>query len=280
MTRTMAMICAAGLLAVACAPSFKTTKAELDMKTYEAAPEAAAVMIERSGRVVLDYREDIDDGSTFKTAGKIRTSGGGGKSGAAVPGMPSAPSPVNTMKRDTDELLRAHNVSSYTLQVNGRIKILTEAGLARAKIEDVFPKEADLESFTAATFLPDGRVIQVQQSQVRTGDGSIRFEMPQARVGAVVEYNYKYHSRDLSTLTGWTFQGDLPVALSAFRFKMLAGTSLPYRFIQTADDQSADPKEKKVLGMDRSEWMELSWELRDLPAAEGGRQRAGIVIGD
>jgi hypothetical protein len=283
MLRCVLMSLLAGSLACACAPAYQTTQAELAMTRYAPAPDASAVVLERSARVVLDYRSEADDAGTFKAFGKMGSSGaGGGKVGGSseIPNSGQAPTPADSMKRRTADLLHTHNVASYTFDLTCRTKILDRAGLARAQVEDVFPVDASLESFAAATLLPDGRVIPVESVTVQTTGGAIRFDMPQAQPGAVIEYRYKYHSRNLASLAGWTFQSDLPVARSAYHLKMLAGTSLPYRFIKTADEQPTDPQENTVLGMDQSQWVELSWELTDLPASAAGQPRAAVLFGD
>ena len=277
--RISTLVCMTSLLTIGCGAGFKTSQADLAMKSYDKAPDAAAVILERSGRVVLAYETSVDDAGTFKAFGKI-SQGGSGKAGGAspTPGTGDAGGATQTMKRDTGDLLRSNLVRSYTLEIDVRIKLLGEAGLAQAAIDDVLPPGATLEDFAAATILPDGRQIPIERSAIDTSSGRMRFSLPQAQVGAVLEYRYKFHCRDLSTLNGWTFQEELPVAKSVFRFKMLAGTNLPYRFVTTDAGQETAPKEKKVLGMNREQWVELNWQLDDLPAAEA--PRAAILFGE
>jgi hypothetical protein len=280
MMRISTLVCVTSLLTVGCGAGFKTSQADLAMKSYDKAPDAPAVILERSGRVVLAYVSDMDDAGTFKAFGRISQGGSGNKVGAAssTPGTGDTNAPNQSMKRDTGDLLRSNRVGSYTLEVGVRIKLLSEAGLSRAAIDDVLPPGATLEDFAAATILPDGRQITIERSAIDTSSGRMRFSLPQAQVGAVLEYHYKFHCRDLSTLNGWTFQEELPVAKSVFRFKMLAGTNLPYRFVTTAEGQKTTPKEKKVLGMNREQWVDLTWRLDHLPAADA--PRAAILFGE
>ncbi len=270
-----AILLSTALLLSACGPSLTTTRAELDMTRYAPAPDAAAVVLERSGRVVLDYHMETDDAATFKAFGKIHSQGGL----AAKPESGAAPGATNSMKRDTGQLLADHHVSSYTLEVRRRTKILTAAGLDAARVEEQLPPGANLESVTAATLLPDGRVLPLERAAIQTAGGAMRFTFPQAGAGAVLELHYKIHSRDLSGLQGWIFQGPLPVARSEFRIKMLAGTNLPYRFLRTGDDQAVEPKAQTALGMDRDQWMELTWTLEQLPAAAPDAPRAAVEFG-
>ena len=203
-----------------------------------------------------------------KTAGAVST-----------PGTADSQDPANSQKRDTQSDLAFRSVSSYTLEVEGRIKILNESGLERRKISEVMPAEASLEEFAAASFGQAGEVAQVDRKAVEVSDGSIRFEIPGAAIGSVLEYHYKFQCRDLSTFRGWTFQTDLPVQKSTFRIKMMQATSLPYRFVKTAENQVIDPSQENVLGIDRTPWVVLTWTQSDLLGVDHG-PRAALLIGD
>lgn len=263
-------------LVSACGPSFKTTKGDLAMKTYQKAPDAPAVVLERSGLAILDYSQELDDTTMFKAWGK--PTGGGGM--AARPGTADGGSPVDSVKKDSADLIRNAGVSSYTLEVVNRVKIFDEAGLDAAKVEIDLPANAKVESLAAATFLPDGSKIELDTSKVDTSGGTISFEMPGAKVGAVLEYQYKYFSDNLGSLDGWTFQQDKPVANSVFKIKMRPGTSFPYRFVKTSDAQDPNPEEERVLGMDEKESVILKWDLKDLPPTPQGQNPAALLIGD
>jgi hypothetical protein len=264
-------------LAAGCGPTYKTTKADLDMKSYAKAPDASAVVLERTGLVILGYSEQVNDTTMFKGFGK--PSGGGGAAGVR-PGTADDPNNPADNVQDTRDMISGGGVSSYTAEVQQRLKIFNQEGLAAARVEEDFPAGVELESVAGTTFLPDGTKVELDTSSVKTEGGKLTFEMPGAKVGAVLEYSYKVFSKNLSTLEGWAFQGGRPTAISSFSIKMRPGTSFPYRFVKTADDQDSKPKEERVLGMDKKETIVLSWQLTDLPAVTGDRKPAALLIGD
>jgi hypothetical protein len=262
-------------LVSACGPSYRTTRADLDMTSYAKAPEAAAVVLERSGKAVLGYSQETNDSTMFKAFGKPK--GGSGTMGMSAS---AGPTPSESQKKDSRDLIMESGVSSYTLEVVKRVKILTEEGLKHAQVSEIIPAGADLESLAGATFLPNGEKVELDASGVKPQNGTMSFQMPGAVVGAVIEYHYKFFSKDLSSFSGWTFQEHLPTVESSFSLKMKPGTSFPYQFIKTDEAQEANPQEEKALGMDQQENIILHWNLSDLAGIPEGQKRAALVIGD
>ncbi len=118
----------------------------------------------------------------------------------SVPGEPNAPAVV-LFKRG--EFLMAGygrfngSLASH-LQVQARVKILTEAGKSNGELAIGHSNSFRLQNFSGRTVLPDGRILPVPADakfQRRTSKSSKTFvttvAFPAVEVGAILDYRYE-----------------------------------------------------------------------------------------
>ena len=119
---------------------------------------------------------------------------------------------------------------AFRLNRHKRIKILTKSGLDRANVSLRFyaGKYGNFEKIrnvkAMCHYLENGAVKTVELAKndvfvTETGHEfkELKFAIPGAREGCVIEYSYELTSLDISNLRDWYFQGELPVLLSAYR---------------------------------------------------------------
>jgi len=150
----------------------------------------------------------------------------------AVPGEPNAAAVVLFKKGEF--LMMGHGLATGSLashlQVQARVKILTEAGKSNGEIAIAHSDFTRLASFEGRTVLPDGRVVPVppdakfvrktSQSQ-RTLLTAVAF--PAVEVGAILDYRYELVFKSPFLLDPWYFAEEVPVRYSEIVFKVASG---------------------------------------------------------
>ncbi len=145
-----------------------------------------------------------------------------------VPGEPNAPAVVLFKK---GEFLMAGygrfigSLASH-LKVQGRVKILTEAGKSNGEIAVDHSRDVRLRSFSGRTILPDGRIIPVPADakfERRASKSSKTFvtavAFPAVQVGAILDYEYEIVFSSPFLFEPWVFSEDLPVRHSEIVYK-------------------------------------------------------------
>lgn len=109
-----------------------------------------------------------------------------------------------------------------------RIKILTEAGQSHGDFVLSYEhgdKKENLFGLKASTYLPlpDGGVEEIKlksrdifEEKVNDRITLVKFSMPQAQPGAVLEVTYEVRREALRPLKPWAFQQEIPVVLSEY----------------------------------------------------------------
>jgi hypothetical protein len=146
----------------------------------------------------------------------------------SVPGEPNAPA-VMLFKRG--EFLMAGygrfngSLASH-LQVQARVKILTEAGKSNGEIAIGHSSSFRLQNFSGRTVLPDGRVLPVPADatfQRRTSKSSKTFvttvAFPAVQVGAILDYQYEVTFSSPLVLEPWYLSEELPVRHAEIVYK-------------------------------------------------------------
>lgn len=116
---------------------------------------------------------------------------------------------------------------TFTFSCHKRIKIFTKEGLDAANISLRYyaGKTGRYEQISrikaACYYLEQGTVRQVElasrdifTTKLSHDYREVKFAIPGAREGCVVEYTYEYSTQDLSNLKSWYFQEDIPVLYS------------------------------------------------------------------
>ena len=146
----------------------------------------------------------------------------------SLPGEPNAPAVVLFKK---GEFLMAGygrfigSLASH-LRVQGRVKILTEAGKSNGEIVIDHSRDVRLRSFSGRTVLPDGRIVAVPADarfERRTSQASKTFvttvAFPAVQVGAILDFEYEIVFSSPFVLKPWVFSEEMPVRHSEVIFK-------------------------------------------------------------
>ncbi|MCC6459083.1 MAG: DUF3857 domain-containing protein [Saprospiraceae bacterium] len=122
---------------------------------------------------------------------------------------------------------------AYELKRHKRIKILTKSGLEQANVQVYYyaGKSGDYEKIREVKamchYLANGvaQTIELSSKDIHTtevgfGVKELKFAIPGAREGCVIEYQYSFVSRDIANLEGWYFQENIPSLYSEYRMIM------------------------------------------------------------
>jgi Domain of Unknown Function with PDB structure (DUF3857)/Transglutaminase-like superfamily len=145
----------------------------------------------------------------------------------AVPGAPNAPAVVLFKRGEFWMMDPARHDISSRLQVQVRLKILTEAGIRRGDVEILHSRDVRLQGFQGRTVLSDGRVIPVPREATfkLTASRSSRIfvtsvAFSEVKVGAILEYQYDERWDHPFFLEPWYFQERIPVRHSEIVYQV------------------------------------------------------------
>lgn len=118
----------------------------------------------------------------------------------------------------------------FVLKRHKRIKLFTKSGLDEANVSLRFfaGKSGDFEKIRgikAACYCMENGAIKTTElsskeiftTDVGHGEKEIKFAIPGAREGCIIEYVYELNSRNIGTLQDWFFQEEIPVQHSEYR---------------------------------------------------------------
>jgi transglutaminase-like putative cysteine protease len=148
----------------------------------------------------------------------------------SVPGEPNAPAVV--LFRKGEFLMAGYgrfiigSLASH-LRVQGRVKILTEAGKSNGELVVSHGGSLRLQNFSGRTVLPDGRILPVPADakfQRRTSKSSKTFvtsiAFPAVQAGAILDYQYEVTFASPYVLEPWQFsEEEMPVRHSEVVYK-------------------------------------------------------------
>lgn len=123
---------------------------------------------------------------------------------------------------------------AFRLVHHKRVKIFTKNGLDQANVSLTFyaGKSGDFEKIksvkAACYYLENGEMKTVElapkkevfTTELDRGYRQLKFAIPGAREGCIIEYEYELSSLDIRNLRDWSFQGDLPVLRSVYRLEV------------------------------------------------------------
>jgi hypothetical protein len=152
-----------------------------------------------------------------------------------------------------------------------RLKILTDAGGPWADVTLRVDEPLErLVDFAARTVTADGRELTLTSgdgTRARGADGrvEIRFRLPAAEPGAIIEYRYALLGGAPPPVGGWVFQHDIPCRRSTFDWHpRLDVTS---RWVLLSADRY-DPRVEPLFRRDAPDSLDAArFEIVDLPAA-------------
>lgn len=115
-----------------------------------------------------------------------------------------------------------------------RIKILTEKGIEKSKIQIRFFSMGNYETIkniTGITYNLDsaGNIVTSQLDKasitIKAIDNQVSevsFELPGVKVGSVIEYKFTKNRKSISNIDDWYFQDDIPTRISVYRIAIPA----------------------------------------------------------
>lgn len=155
--------------------------------------------------------------------------------------------------------------------IHRRLKILTPAGLGWAlvttSLEDPRQRLTEVEG---RTIRADGREVPLNPSAVsRTPAGGgridVSFRLPEAEVGAILEYRYVIFGGDAPQVGGWVFQHEVPCRRSTLTWRPSLARTSRWTLLDAGD---FDPVVEPVYRPDAPDSLEAArFEIRDLPRA-------------
>lgn len=141
-----------------------------------------------------------------------------------VPDDPGAPAVVLFKKARLKMMDYPREVSSM-FEVEARIKILTEEGMAYGEVEIPHSGFYRLKKIKGRTVLPDGRIVELPEDAVfeeRRSKSSKLFVtkavFPAVEVGAILDYRYVVRWDSFIALEPWYFHDELPTMLSEITY--------------------------------------------------------------
>ena len=162
---------------------------------------------------------------------------------------------------------------SSWIEVEVRIKILTEAGLEQAEVAVVHGKERRLSDLAARTVQPDGTVVEVGKDAVfeerRSRSSKLfvtKIAFPAVRVGSILDYRYRLSWDDFFSLDPWLFHGHLPKLRSEIEYSIPPNLSVRTWSVRSGPQEILN--ETRKVPPDRTSlrvWMENLHALPEEP---------------
>jgi hypothetical protein len=205
----------------------------------------------------------------------------------AVPGEPNAPAVVLFKK---GEFLMAGygrfigSLASH-LRVEGRVKILTEAGKSNGEIVIDHSRDVRLRSFSGRTVLPDGRIIPVPADarfERRTSKSSKTFvttvAFPAVQVGAILDFQYEIVFSSPFLLEPWVFSEEAPVRRSEIVFKTARDWRMRIWTRAPMGVKIEQAKQETSAGYELRAWAENLPSIRAVPFGPAYQDLASQIL--
>ncbi len=149
------------------------------------------------------------------------------------------------------------------------VRILNPRGQRYANVMIPYSPSTHLENIQARTMTPDGRVIPLREADIYdvslypnfvffSDQRAKIFTMPAVEDGAVIEYRYRIIITGKTFWHSWTFQDEVPVAVSRFALVKPGEWNVVYRSYGTPIEPSISPAPAGF----KSRHL---WEARDVP---------------
>lgn len=141
----------------------------------------------------------------------------GERSLASVPGYPEAPAVVLYRNAHFTMMGALGSEAFSSLEVEGRLKLLTEEGSELGEVEVSHSDFVRLISFEGRTVLPDGSTVPLPEDALfeQRVAGEKRWSLttatfPALEPGAIIDYRYVLRFESLNSFDPWYFQAEVP----------------------------------------------------------------------
>ncbi len=181
----------------------------------------------------------------------------------SVPDYPEAPAVV--LYRDARFTMMGTLVSqsSSSLEVEGRIKLLTEEGKKYGEVRVPHSDFVRLVSFEGRTVLPDGREVPVPEDAVfqETVTGQKRWSVttatfPAIEPGAILDYRYELRFESIAHLDPWYFQDWIPTLHSEITYYVPGSVAAAPWGVATFGGKFQSSQKKTARGTEVKVWMD------------------------
>ena len=165
-----------------------------------------------------------------------------------------------------------------------RIKILNEEGLKKAHVAIQFYNNSGykaIKDITAITYNLDntGNIVtstmskdSIKPKKINNKLAEVSFNMPDVKVGSVIEYEFSYVEKSIANIDEWYFQDDIPTRFSLYN------VAVPYMFkfetsvyaYQEIEQQNSVTNQNATFRKDKLAYASAvkTYILRDVPALE------------
>lgn len=191
----------------------------------------------------------------------------------SVPGYEEAPAVV-LFKNGRFTMMGALGSESYSsLRVEGRIKILSEAGTSHGEVAVLHSDFIRLVSFEGRTVLPDGRTVPLPEDalfrETVTGDKRwfrTKAAFPALEPGAILDYRYELRFEVVSDLAPWYFQADVPTLHSEIVYYIPEHVSAQPWGQATFGQKFGSSQQRTAQGTELKVWLDDLPPVPDEPA--------------
>lgn len=128
--------------------------------------------------------------------------------------------------------LLTYNGAGFSIKRHTRIKILDKEGIEEATLAIPYYSKGRFQHMSGVKgqtleILENGKVIkhklhkkEVYNVAIDEEWSEIRFALPAARVGCIIEFSYSFHTSNYTFLEGWVFQNSIPTLYSSFKVEI------------------------------------------------------------
>ncbi len=202
-----------------------------------------------------------------------------------VPGHAEAPAVV-LYRNGRFTMMGALGSESYSsLRVEGRIKILTDAGTDYGEVVVPHSDFVRLVSFEGRTVLPDGREVPLPDDarfqDTVTGDKSwyrTKAAFPALEPGAILDYRYELRFEVLSDLSPWFFHADVPTLHSEIVYYIPEHVSAQPWGKATFGSELQSSQQRTAQGVELKVWLDDLAPVPDEPLSPPFEDLSGSFL--
>lgn len=180
-----------------------------------------------------------------------------------VPGFPEAPA-VRIFHNGRLTMMGTVAHSTYSsLVVEGRIKLLTQAGSEYGEVAVRHSDFVRLVSFEGRTVLPDGSEVRLPEDALfretvaaRGSRYRTKAAFPALEPGAILDYRYELRFEATTDLSIWYFQAQIPTLYSEVTFDVHRRLNFQPWGRETSGGEIQSSRRRTARGMELRFWME------------------------
>lgn len=181
----------------------------------------------------------------------------------SVPGYPEAPAVVLFRNAHFTMMGALGSEAFSSLEVEGRLKLLTEEGTEFGEVEVAHSDFVRLVSFVGRTVLPDGTTVPLPEDALfeQTVSGRKRWSVttatfPALEPGAIIDYRYVLRFESFNSFDPWYFQAEIPTEHSEIVYTVPSNVAAIPWGKATFGRQLQSERQRSARGMRLRVWMD------------------------